>query len=98
MRGRKPDIGRGGNYVDADNRASKMLRVYSSPNANGTGVLNLEKFTRKATDYSVTWRQVVTANAEYKNGVILRCGLSGWGRAWSGRLRRWNGRGFERLA
>ena len=75
-----------------------MLRVYSSPNANGTGVLNLEKFTRKATDYSVTWRQVVTANAEYKNGVILRCGLSGWGRVWSGRLRRWNGRGFERLA
>ena len=60
------------NYTDGDNRASKMLRAYSSPSLNGTGVLNFDKFTRKATDYSVTWRQVVTANANHKNGVILR--------------------------
>ena len=60
------------NYTDSENRASKMLQVYTAQNAHGTGVLNLDKFTRKSTDYSVTWRQVVTASGDYKNGVILR--------------------------
>ena len=60
------------NYTDMDGHQSKMLRVYSAQSANGTGVLNLDKFTRKATDYSVTWRQVQMVNASYKTGVILR--------------------------
>ncbi len=60
------------NYTDTDSRTSKMLRMYSASSANSTGVLNLEWFTNKSTDYSVTWRQVVTASAQYKNGVILR--------------------------
>ena len=60
------------NYTDSENRTSKMLRVYTAPSANGTGVLDLERFTRKSTDYSVTWRQVVTSSGDYKNGVVLR--------------------------
>lgn len=60
------------NYTDSENRTSKMLRVYTAPSANGTGVLDLERFTRKSTDYSVTWRQVLTSSGDYKNGVILR--------------------------
>lgn len=59
-------------YTDSENRTSKVLRVYSANSAHGTGVLNLERFTRKSTDYSVTWRQVVTSSGDYKNGVILR--------------------------
>ena len=61
------------NYTDKDGHASKMLRAYSATGANGTGVLNLEKFTQESTDYSVTWRQVLTSsNINYKNGVLLR--------------------------
>lgn len=60
------------NYTDSENRTSKMLRVYTAPSANGTGVLDLERFTRKSTDYSVTWRQVVTSAGSYKNGVLMR--------------------------
>ena len=59
-------------YTDTESRASKMLRAYSAPSANGTGVLNLDKFTRKSTDYSVMWRQILTSSGDYKNGVILR--------------------------
>ena len=59
-------------YKDAGGSQSKMLKVYSAPSRNGTGVLNLDKFTQEATDYSVTWRQVLTANANHKNGVLLR--------------------------
>ena len=60
------------NYTDADGLESKMLKVYTAPSRNGTGVLNLEKFTRKSTDYSVTWRQVLITSPNHKNGVILR--------------------------
>ena len=60
------------NYKDTDGNQSKMLKIYSSNSNHGTGVLNFDKFTRKATDYSVTWRQVLTANGDFKNGVVLR--------------------------
>lgn len=59
-------------YTDADVRKSQMLRIYGAPGINSTGVLNLDKFTRKSTDYSVTWRQVVTSAGSYKNGVLMR--------------------------
>lgn len=60
------------NYKDTDGNQSKMLKIYSSNSNHGTGVLNFDKFTRKATDYSVTWRQVLTADGDFKNGVVLR--------------------------
>lgn len=69
------------NYTDSENHTSKMLRMYTAPSANGTGVLDLERFTRKSTDYSVTWRQVVTSSGDYKNGVILRGDTSTVGNA-----------------
>ena len=59
-------------YTDADVRKSQMLRIYGAPGINSTGVLNLDKFTRKSTDYSVTWRQAVTSAGSYKNGVLMR--------------------------
>lgn len=59
-------------YTDASSRKSNMLKAYTAASTNGTGVLNLDKFTRKSTDYSVTWRQVLTTTGDYKNGVVLR--------------------------
>ncbi len=71
-------------YKDAGGSQSKMLKVYSAPSRNGTGVLNLDKFTQEATDYSVTWRQVLTANANHKNGVLLRGDIKTVGNASKG--------------
>lgn len=59
-------------YTSDGNRTSRMLRIYTAPSANGTGVLDLDRFTRKSTDYSVTWRQVLASDGDYKIGVLLR--------------------------
>lgn len=59
-------------YADNTGSVSNVLRIYSAPSNNGTGVLNLDRFTRKSSDYSVTWRQVLTGSGDYKNGVVLR--------------------------
>lgn len=62
------------NYTDNSGHKSKMLKIYSANSSkHATGVLNLAKFTNQATDYSITWRQVITSsNIAHKNGVLLR--------------------------
>lgn len=62
------------NYTDKSGHKSKMLKIYSANSSkHATGVLNLAKFTNQATDYSITWRQVITSsNIAHKNGVLLR--------------------------
>lgn len=60
-------------YTDANGVSSNMLKAYSAGPRNGTGVLNLNLFSRKATDYSVTWKQCLgSTTSEYKIGVLLR--------------------------
>lgn len=74
-------------YTSDGTRSSHMLRVYTAPSDNGTGVLNLDRFTRKSTDYSVTWRQVLASSGDYKNGVLLRGDTLTVGNATSGYTR-----------
>jgi hypothetical protein len=60
-------------YTDLIGTTSNMLKIYSASQRNASGVLNLNKFTSKSTDYSVTWRQCNgLANTDYKAGVLLR--------------------------
>ena len=60
-------------YTDAQGTTSNMLKIYSAAGRNSSGVLNLNKFTSKSTDYTVTWKQCNgLANTEYKVGVLLR--------------------------
>jgi hypothetical protein len=60
-------------YTDTKGITSNMFRPYSGGNRNATGIVNLNLFSRKATDYSVTWKQCVgSAGTEYKVGVLLR--------------------------
>jgi hypothetical protein len=60
-------------YVDNKSYKSNMLRPYSGGQRNSTGVLNLDKFSKTSTDYSVTWKQCVgSSTSDYKVGVLLR--------------------------
>lgn len=59
-------------YTDATNITSNVLKPYSGGNRNATGVINLNLFSSKSTDYSVTWKQLVNAGKDYKVGVLLR--------------------------
>ncbi|MDI3320864.1 glycoside hydrolase family 98 domain-containing protein [Pinibacter soli] len=54
---------------------SNYLKAYSGGARNATGALNLDLFPTDASNYSVSWKQVLEAPAagkEYKNGVLLR--------------------------
>ncbi len=55
-------------------KGSKALRIYSAGGRNGSGALDLNRFTSEATDYSVTWKQYNTTSNEYKVGMMLRAG------------------------
>ena len=60
-------------YKDINNKTSNVLMPYSGGQRNVTGVVNLNLFSRKSTDYSVTWKQYVGAiSKDYKVGVLLR--------------------------
>lgn len=60
-------------YKDANNKTSNVLMPYSVGPRNATGVIDLNLFSRKSTDYSVTWKQYVSAiGKDYKAGVLLR--------------------------
>lgn len=50
------------------------LKVYSTSGRNGSGALDLGRFTSQATDYSVTWKQRNQTTSEYKVGMMLRAG------------------------
>lgn len=60
-------------YTDASGLRGHWLKAYGGGQRNGTGILNLSRFTDLATDYSVTWKQAfASADDSYKVGVLLR--------------------------
>ncbi len=59
-------------YTDAGSGMSNRFRGYSGGARNATGAMNLDLFPGDATDYSVTWKQSVASNVDYKVGVLLR--------------------------
>jgi hypothetical protein len=59
-------------YTDASDITSNVLKPYSGGNRNATGAIDLNLFSSKSTDYSVTWKQCVNAGKDYKAGVLLR--------------------------
>lgn len=72
-------------YKDANENVSNVLTPYGVGQRNTTGVLNLNAFPKKATDYSVTWKQYNDATTgEYKTGVVLRADTSKVGTATTG--------------
>ena len=71
-------------YTDANGLTSNVLKPYSVAGKNGTGVLNLDLFSKASTDYSVTWKQYYTTSGDFKNGMLLRGDVSNLGDASSG--------------
>lgn len=55
-------------------KGSNMLKIYTTSGRHSSGALDLNKFTSKATDYSVTWKQYYGASSSYKVGMMLRAG------------------------
>lgn len=53
---------------------NNALKIYSAGGRHNSGALDLSKFTGKATDYSVTWKQYNTQSGDYKVGMMLRAG------------------------
>lgn len=53
---------------------NKALKIYDNSNRNGSGALDLTRFTSQSTDYSVMWKQRNQTTSEYKVGVLLRGG------------------------
>jgi hypothetical protein len=62
-------------YTDSKGVTSNMFTVYSAGTRNGTGIVDLNLFSKKSTDYSVTWKQcygTLPSSKTYKTGVVLR--------------------------
>lgn len=59
-------------YTDATGITSNVLTPYTCGQRNSTGVIDLDLFSKKSTDYSVTWKQTVGSDSNYKVGVLLR--------------------------
>lgn len=61
-------------YTDASSKTSNMFKPFSGNDRNATGIFNLNAFSNKSTDYSVTWKQClgVVAATDYKIGMVLR--------------------------
>jgi len=60
-------------YKDATSITSNVFKVYSGGLRNSTGIVDLNLFSRKSTDYSVTWKQYVgSTSSDYKVGILLR--------------------------
>lgn len=55
-------------------KGSNALKIYSTSGRNGSGALDLNRFTTQATDYSVTWKQYNGTSNDYKVGMMLRAG------------------------
>lgn len=58
-------------YTDGTGTTSNVLKPYGGGQFSSTGVLNMDLFTNRATDYSVTWK-LCTGADNYKIGVLLR--------------------------
>ncbi len=60
-------------FTDANEITSNMLTPYGVGQRNETGVIDLNLFSNKSTNYSVTWKQCIgSASSPYKIGVLLR--------------------------
>ena len=59
-------------YTDASPATSNRFRAYSGGQRNATGAMDLGLFPNNAADYSVTWKESVGSNTDYKVGVLLR--------------------------
>jgi len=59
--------------TDANGLSSKMFKPYGLGQRSATGVVDLNLFSKTATDYSVTWKECVELLANnYKVGMLLR--------------------------
>jgi hypothetical protein len=70
-------------YTNANGQSGNALTGYSGGVRNGTGIINLNKFSKTSTDYSVTWKQY-NGSSDYKVGVLLRGSTSNVGDASNG--------------
>ena len=60
-------------YKDNNGLLSNMLKPYSGGQRESTGILNLNLFSKQATNYSVTWKQILGSGTDsYKIGAVLR--------------------------
>jgi hypothetical protein len=60
-------------FTDTKGVTSNRIRAYSAGQRNGTGALDLKRFSNQSTDYSVTWKECIgTAGTDYKVGMLLR--------------------------
>ena len=60
-------------YTDKNGKKSNMLKPYKGGQRESTGILNLDLFSKQATNYTVTWRQILGSDTDnYKIGVVLR--------------------------
>lgn len=72
-------------FTDLNGVTSNMLKPYSGGARNGTGVIDLSLFSKKSTDYSVTWKQCIgVISKDYKVGMLLRGDISKIGDATTG--------------
>lgn len=59
-------------YSNVYGFTGNMIKPYSGGQRNSTGVINLDMFSKKSTDYSVTWTQYVSGTSESKVGILVR--------------------------
>jgi len=72
-------------YTDANNYTSNVIKPYGVGQKNATGVIDLNAFSKTATNYSVTWKQYIgSESTQYKTGVLLRGNTSKIGTASTG--------------
>lgn len=72
-------------YTDANNLTNNVIKPYGIGQKNATGVMDLNAFSKTATDYSVTWKQYIGSGTnEYKVGVLLRGDIDHVGNASTG--------------
>ena len=72
-------------FTDANNLTSNAIKPYGVGQKNATGVIDLNAFSKTATDYAVTWKQYIGSESTgYKTGVLLRGNTGSVGNASSG--------------
>jgi hypothetical protein len=72
-------------YTDLNNVTSNVIKPYGGGQKSSTGVIDLNAFSKTATDYSVTWKQYIgSESTAYKVGILLRGNTEQVGSASSG--------------
>lgn len=72
-------------FTDSRSFASNMFKPFSGGQRNATGAVTLDRFSKTATDYSITWKQCVNSGtSDYKVGMLLRGDASKVGDASTG--------------